>query len=198
MLTTDLWVLSPHNPGGVSRKTQVASPRQLLIPSPSYFVMRSGSSPLSPLESQCFDPWSSATVPWAVPCRRDRLFGVPARRLDAEASLTRVAGVISGRLLPVALSAMGRLCRNVLEHTRLPRLVFWPCDQERGAPVRGGGSVAFEVASPPGWGSGSRGAERGEILALADCPLKRPSPVEVTCFPCGPAFENQTVASDGC
>lgn len=45
VLTTDLWVLSLHNPGGVSRKTQVASPRQLLIPSPSYFVMRSGSPP---------------------------------------------------------------------------------------------------------------------------------------------------------
>lgn len=53
---------------GVARKEQVASPRQLLIPSPSYLVTRSGSSPFSPLESQCFDPRSSATLPWAVPC----------------------------------------------------------------------------------------------------------------------------------
>lgn len=54
----------------------------------------------------------------------------------------------------------------------------------------------FEVACRLCWRNDSCGIERKEILSfdseqiVAYFPLKRHSQVEVTRFPCGPAFEN--------
>lgn len=72
----NLWVLSPHNPG---RSLQESPGSKSWTASNSFpIILRYGvrAPPLSPLEFQCFDPWSSATLPLALPCRRNQLFGV--------------------------------------------------------------------------------------------------------------------------
>lgn len=114
------------------------------------------------------------------------------------------AGVISERLLFVVLSAMGRLCRNVLlEHTRLLVLMVdcacRLCHQkhrvpQQGEQTNGAGRRSDSVSE---WHAVrmERGGRRemrsfGLEQVLADFPLKYHSQVEVKSFSCGPVLEN--------
>lgn len=124
--------------------------------------------------------------------------------LDDRAVLLCKAGVISERLLFVALSATGRLCRNVLlEHTCLLVLMVDGacrlCHQEHWVPQQGEPTNGAERRndSVSEWHAVhmERGGRRemrlfGLEQILADFPLKYHSQVEVKSFSCGPVLEN--------